>query len=81
MRESSWRIEWAATGESPTRLLDYGELMPEEIGREGRQAHDIGRPDLAIWGTPAGRANAGRTLAFRRIDDHDTQPESWAAWG
>ncbi|GAA5482053.1 hypothetical protein [Haloferula sargassicola] len=76
MRESDWRVTWDHGGESPVVMLDLGDLMPDEIGRQGSQATALIRPDGALSGIAAGRGNAQRSLEFTRLDEHDTAADA-----
>lgn len=79
MRESSWQIEWDALGETPVRLLGYGDLMPGEIERSALQAIDEGRFDFARSAAVAGRSNARRSMEFGVLRDWGSDLAAWQA--
>ena len=79
MRESVWRITWDPAGASPRVLLDYGDLMDDEIARSVSQVVDVGRFDQAVNGRPYGRSNRKRRLEFTRELNFPTAVEAWAA--
>ena len=79
MRASAWRITWNPSGATPRVLLDFGDLMDDEIARGIAQAVDVGRFDQAATGRPYGRGNRKRRLEFGRVLKFDTAAESWVA--
>jgi len=79
MRESSWRITWDPAGASPRVLLDFGDLMDDEIERTLAQVVDIGRFDQAVNGRPYGRGNRKRRMTLARTREFGTAVEAWQA--
>ena len=79
MRDSAWKVTWAPAAETPLVLMDYGDLMDDEIARDVIQLVDIGRFDQAATGLPYGRGNKKRRLELTRTVEFDTAAESWQA--
>jgi hypothetical protein len=76
MRESDWQIRWNPLGESPEVLLDFGDLMEDEIARQLAASVAVGRFDFAPSAIVTTRKNLKRRLEFSRFIEHDTNGEA-----
>lgn len=79
MRISEWRIVWDPLGSSPRVLLDYGDLMLDELARSIDSAIDVGRFDFALKSRPVSRGNRRLEHSFSRVFGHDFIATSWLA--
>lgn len=79
IRESSWQIIWDADGDTPVTLLDYDELMEEEIRMPRESLASTGKPDFSLRAILAGRKNVKGRLEFTRRTPHATGVQSWQA--
>jgi len=78
MRASTWQLVWNPVGESPRVLLDYDDLMDDEIQRSLSQLTSVLRYDGATAGRPVGRLNKRRRLTLVRQIRVGSPEESWA---
>lgn len=79
MRASSWRIVWNPLGETPRVLLDFGDTMPNELGRRLAQSVDVMRADFSSSATPRSRRNKRQSLNFGRLLAHEYPEDAWQA--
>lgn len=79
MRESDWQIRWEPMGDSPEVLLDFGDLMENEIARQLAASVAVGRFDFAPSATVATRMNLKRSLEFSRYIEHASAAEAFEA--
>ncbi len=77
MRNSGWEILWEPTGESPRVLLDFGDLMENEITLPVEGLDFTGRSDFALSAVPVSRGNTKRRLGFTRRLEHESAAASW----
>jgi len=77
MRSSEWRIVWDPLGDSPRVLLDYDDLMSDELAQSLAAAMDVGRPDFALSAVPISRKNVRREMAFSKVVSYESPEESW----
>ncbi|MBB5351344.1 hypothetical protein HNR46_001580 [Haloferula luteola] len=80
MRESDWRVVWDPDGESPWVILDFGDLMPEELAQSLAQTVTVGRFDLAPTGKPAGGGNRIKRLKIGKVTEHGSSAEVLHGW-
>ncbi len=78
MRSSDWQITWDPAGISRV-LLDYDDLMENEIRTSGEQLAGQGRSDFALRAVALSCKNVKRRLEFGRRLPHTTAAASWAA--